>query len=64
MRATLTEMEVARIRRLLWDIDKGLGKTKFKPHVETRTRNIRLILTKAERREKRINGGLFNTIEI
>ena len=48
----LSDAEVARIRRLLWEIDKGLTKTKYKPYVETRTRNIRLILTKAERREK------------
>ena len=48
----LSEAEVARIRRLLWEVDKGLGKTKARPYVETRTRNIRLILTKAERREK------------
>ena len=49
---TLSEHEVARLRRLLWEIDKGLDKTRFKPYVETRTRNIRLMLSKAERREK------------
>lgn len=48
----LNDAEVARIRRLLWEIDKGLDKTRFRPYVETRTRTIRLILTKAERREK------------
>lgn len=48
----LSDAEVAKIRRLLWEIDKGLTKTRYKPYVETRTRNIRLILTKAERREK------------
>lgn len=49
---TLSDAEVARLRRLLWEIDKGLDKKRFKPYVETRTRNIRLMLTKAERREK------------
>lgn len=48
----LNDAEVARIRRLLWEIDKGLDKTRYKQYVETRTRTIRLILTKAERREK------------
>jgi hypothetical protein len=48
----LSEHEVARLRRLLWEIDRGLDKTRFKPFVETRTRNIRLMLTKAERRNK------------
>ena len=49
---TLSDTEVARLRRLLWEIDKGLDKTRYKAYVETRTRNIRLMLTKAERREK------------
>lgn len=48
----LNDAEVARIRRLLWEIDKGLEKARFRSYVETRTRAIRLILTKAERREK------------
>jgi len=48
----LSDAEVARLRRLLWEIDKGLSKTKYKPYTETRTRNIRLMLTRAERREK------------
>lgn len=48
----LSDSEVARLRRLLWEIDKGLDKTRFRQYVETRTRNIRLMLTKAERREK------------
>ena len=48
----LSATEVAKLRKLLWEIDKGLDKTRFKPFVETRTRNIRLMLTKAERREK------------
>ena len=49
---TLSEFEVARLRRPLWEIDQGLNKTRYKPYVETRTRNIRLMLTRAERREK------------
>ena len=49
---TPTDFEAARLRRLLWEIDKGLDKTRYKPYVETRTRNIRLMLTRAERREK------------
>ena len=48
----LSDAEVARLRRLLWEIDKGLAKTRYKPYTETRTRNIRLMLSKAERREK------------
>ena len=48
----LSEFEVAKLRRLLWEIDKGLTKMRSKPYVETRTRNIRLMLTRAERREK------------
>ena len=48
----LSTTEVARLRKLLMEIDKGLTKQRFKPFVETRTRNIRLMLTKAERREK------------
>lgn len=48
----LSDYEVARLRRLLWEIDKGLEKTRFKPYVETRTRNIRLMLQRAARREK------------
>lgn len=46
----LTDTEVAKLRRLLWEIDQGLDKARYKPYVETR--NIRLMLTKAERREK------------
>lgn len=48
----LSESEIARTRRLLWEIDKGLDKTRYKSYVETRTRTIRLMLTRAERREK------------
>ena len=48
----LRDSEVVRLRKLLWEIDRGLDKTRFKPYVETRTRKIRLMLNKAERREK------------
>ena len=48
----LSDKEVARLRKLLWEIDQGLNKTRFRPFVQTRTRNIRLMLVKAERREK------------
>ena len=48
----LSEFEVAKLRRLLWEIDKGLEKTRFKPYVTNRIRMIRLMLTKAERRDK------------
>lgn len=48
----LSEHEVARLRKLLWEIDKGLEKTRFRAYVENRTRMIRLMLSKAERREK------------
>ena len=57
----LSETEVARLRKLLWEIDQGLDKTRFKPFVETRTRNIRLMLVKAERREK---NTIFNQDKI
>lgn len=46
----LSEIEVARIRRLLWEIDHG--KVKRGLYIENRTRQIRLMLSKAERREK------------
>lgn len=48
----LSDHEVAKLRRLLWEIDKGVDRTRFKSYIETRTRNIRLMLTRAERREK------------
>ena len=48
----LSTVEIAKLRRLLWEIDKGLEKTRYKTYTETRTRNIRLMLAKAERREK------------
>lgn len=48
----LSDKEVAKLRRLLWEIDMGLEKTRFKIYVKTRVRSIRLMLTRAERREK------------
>jgi len=49
---TLSDREVARLRLLLWEIDNGLTKRAYKAYVCNRTRNIRLMLNKAERREK------------
>ena len=48
----LSDAEVARLRRLLLEVDQGLSKKRFKPFIMHRTRNIRLMLSKAERREK------------
>ena len=48
----LSDHEVAKLRRLLWEIDKGLDKTRFRAYVNTRTRQVRLMLTRAERRER------------
>lgn len=48
----LSDHEVARLRLLLREIDKGLTKRAYKAYVGNRVRNIRLMLTKAERREK------------
>ena len=47
----LSDAEVAKLRRLLWEIDQGLDKTRYKSYIETRTRKIRLTLKKAERRK-------------
>lgn len=49
---TLSEQEVTRLRKLLLEIEKGLTKVRYKPFIGNRVRNIRLMLTKAERREK------------
>lgn len=48
----LSEREVVRLRRLLREIDDGLDKKRFRPYIGNRTRNIRLMLSRAERREK------------
>lgn len=48
----LSDSEVARLRKILMEIDMGLGKKAYRSYVGNRTRNIRLMLSKAERREK------------
>lgn len=48
----LSDKEVVQLRRMLWEIDKGLEKTRFKQYIQTRTRCIRVMLNKAHRREK------------
>lgn len=48
----LSNAEVARLRKLLYEIDNGLTKRAYKAYVGNRTRNIRLMLKKAERREE------------
>jgi hypothetical protein len=48
----LSDKEVSRLKKLLSEIDQGFTKKRVKPYVTNRTRNIRLMLTKAERREK------------
>lgn len=48
----LSDKEVARLRRILLEIDNGLTKKAYRAYVGNRTRTIRLMLTKAERREK------------
>ena len=48
----LSNSEVLKLRKLLMEIDKGLGKKRVKSFVGNRTRNIRVMLNKAERREK------------
>ena len=48
----LSESEVVKLRKLLMEIDKGLDKKRFKSFVGNRTRSIRVMLNKAERREK------------
>jgi hypothetical protein len=48
----LSDKETARLRKLLLDVEKGLLKKTYKPFVSHRLSQIRLILNKAERREK------------
>ena len=48
----LSDKEIVQLRRLLWEIDTGLEKTRYKQYIQTRTRKIRLMLGKAHRREK------------
>lgn len=49
---TLSDKEVARLRQYLNEIDRGLCKKTYKSFVGNRTRLIRLMLTRAARREK------------
>ena len=48
----LSDKEAAKIRKLLMEIDIGLDKKAYKSYTRNRTRNIRLMLQRAERREK------------
>ena len=48
----LSKSEVAKLRRLLSEIDKEATVKGRANVIGTRTRNARLILTKAERRDK------------
>lgn len=48
----LSDKEIARLRKMLMEIDEGLSKKRYKSYVTNRTRNIRLMLIKADRREK------------
>lgn len=47
---TLSDFEVAKLRKLLQEIDMAKGKRWI--YIQDRTRTIRLMLTRAERREK------------
>lgn len=49
---TLTPSELSRIRRLLSEIDSEVSGRNRRPVISTRTRYIRLVLSKAQRREK------------
>ena len=49
---TLSDKEVVKLRKILMEIDMGLGKKAYRSYVGNRTRNIRLMLQRAERREK------------
>lgn len=48
----LSDKEVAKIRKLLMEIDTGLEKKAYKSYTRNRIRNIRLMLQRADRREK------------
>lgn len=48
----LSEKEVLRLRKILKEIDMGLNKKAYRSYIGNRTRNIRLMLLRAERREK------------
>lgn len=48
----LSEHETAKLLKYLWEIDKEASGKGRKAVINTRTRNIRLMLTRARRREK------------
>lgn len=48
----LSDKEVSRLKKLLFEMDAGLEKKAYRSYIRNRTRNIRLMLSKAERREK------------
>ena len=48
----LSVKEVTRLRKIFAEIDEGLTKKRYKAYVANRTRNIRVMLNRAERREK------------
>lgn len=48
----LSEHETAKLLKYLWEIDKEASGKGRKAVINTRTRNIRLMLSRARRREK------------
>lgn len=48
----LSDKEVVRLRKLLREVDSEAGGKSRKAYIQNRTRNIRLMLSRAERREK------------
>lgn len=48
----LSDKEIVKIRLMLQEIDLGVEKKRYRSYIRNRTRNIRLMLSKAERREK------------
>ena len=48
----LSDKEVVRLRKLLREVDSEAGGKSRKAYIQNRTRNIRLMLVRAERREK------------
>lgn len=48
----LSDKEVARLRKLLREVDSEAGGKSRKAYIQNRTRNIRLMLSRAERRER------------
>ena len=48
----LSEKEVVRLRKLLREVDSETCGKSRKAYIQNRTRNIRLMLVRAERRER------------